>query len=102
MVHVGHGTGQTIMLKDTQSEREQIVKDFANRVKGIIEEAMKWAPDTMKSHMKEYINNKGTEGTSTHSGTMLPILLVIQSNFTGWESNFHEKLYSVLGEKSYV
>ena len=71
MVHVGHGTGQTIMLKDTQSEREQIVKDFANRVKGIIEEAMKWAPDTMKSHMKEYINNKGTEGTSTHSGLAL-------------------------------
>ena len=71
VVHVGHGTGQTIMLKDTQSEREQIVKDFANRVKGIIEEAMKWAPDTMKSHMKEYINNKGTEGTSTHSGLAL-------------------------------
>ena len=59
------------MLKDTQAEREQIVKDFANRVKGIIEEAMKWAPDTMKSHMKEYINNKGTEGTSTHSGLAL-------------------------------
>ena len=33
VVHVGHGRGQTIMLKDTQSERDQIVKDFANRVK---------------------------------------------------------------------
>ena len=52
MIHVGHATGQTIMLKDTQSEREQIVKDFAQRCKGIIEEAMRWAPDTMKSHMK--------------------------------------------------
>ena len=28
---VGHSTGQSIMLKDTQSEREQMVKDFANR-----------------------------------------------------------------------
>jgi len=71
VVQVGHNTGQTIMLKDTQAEREQIVKDFANRCKGIIEEAMKWAPDTMKSHMKEYINNKGSEGSSTHSGLAL-------------------------------
>ncbi len=30
-VQVGHNTGQSIMLKDTQSEREQIVRDFANR-----------------------------------------------------------------------
>ena len=71
VIDVGHNTGQTIMLKDTQSEREQIVKDFANRCKGIIEEAMKWAPDTMKSHMKEYINNRGQEGTTTHSGLAL-------------------------------
>ena len=55
---VGHDTGQSIMLKDTQAEREQMVKDMANRCKGIIEEAMKWAPDTMRSHLKEYINNK--------------------------------------------
>jgi hypothetical protein len=46
------------MLKDTQAEREQMVKDMANRCKGIIEEAMKWAPETMRSHLKEYINNK--------------------------------------------
>ena len=71
VIHVGHDTGQTIMLKDTQAEREQIVKDFANRCKGIIEEAVKWAPETMKSHMKEYINNKGQEGTNTHSGLAL-------------------------------
>ena len=71
VINVGHDTGQTIMLKDTQAEREQIVKDFANRCKGIIEEAVKWAPDTMKSHMKEYINNKGQEGTTTHSGLAL-------------------------------
>jgi len=71
VIQVGHNTGQTIMLKDTQAEREQIVKDFANRCKGIIEEAMKWAPDTMKSHMKEYINNKGMEGSTTHSGLAL-------------------------------
>ena len=71
VIHVGHDTGQTIMLKDTQAEREQIVKDFANRCKGIIGEAVKWAPETIKSHMKEYINNKGQEGTSTHSGLSL-------------------------------
>lgn len=59
-MQVGHNTGQSIMLKDTQSEREQTVKDFANRCKAIIEEAIKWAPDTMRSHLKEYINNKVT------------------------------------------
>ena len=59
------------MLKDTQSEREQIVRDFANRCKSIIKEAMKWAPDTMRSHLKEYINNKGEEGTFSHAGLSL-------------------------------
>ena len=32
---------------------------------------MQWAPDTMRSHLKEYINNKGEEGTSTHAGLYL-------------------------------
>ncbi|XP_023346695.1 phosphatidylinositol 4-kinase alpha [Eurytemora carolleeae] len=68
---VGHNTGQSIMLKDTQAEREQMVKDFANRCKAIIEEAVKWAPDTMRSHLKEYINNKGDEGTGSHAGLSL-------------------------------
>ena len=52
MIHVGNATGQTIMLKATQSERELIVKDFAQRCKGIIKEAMRWAPYTMKSHIR--------------------------------------------------
>ena len=39
-----------------------------HRCKNIIEVAMQWAPDTMRSHLKEYINNKGEEGTSTHAG----------------------------------
>jgi hypothetical protein len=56
------------MLKDTQAEREQMVKDMANRCKGIIEEAMKWAPDTMRSHLKEYINNK----VQLHHQTVFP------------------------------
>ena len=81
LITVGHNTGQTIMLKDTQAEREQIVKDFANRCKGIISEAVKWAPDTMKSHIKEYINNKGQEGTTTHSGLALATECVL--SFSG-------------------
>jgi len=67
-MQVGHGTGQSIMLMDTQSEREQIVTDFAKRCKGIVDEAVKWAPDTMRSHLKEYINNKGDQGSTAHAG----------------------------------
>jgi hypothetical protein len=59
------------MLKDTQAEREQMVKDMANRCKGIIEEAMKWAPDTMRSHLKEYINNK----VQPHIKTILHLVI---------------------------
>ena len=33
-----------------------------SRCKAIIEEAVKWAPDTMRSHLKEYINNKVQQG----------------------------------------
>ena len=41
------------------------------RCKSIIEVAMQWAPDNMRSHLKEYINNKGEEGTSSHAGLSL-------------------------------
>jgi hypothetical protein len=64
------------MLKDTQAEREQMVKDMANRCKGIIEEAMKWAPDTMRSHLKEYINNKVKNVSSVANIFLLAIFFL--------------------------
>lgn len=48
-----------------------IVKDFTARCKGIVQEAMKWAPQATRSHVQEYINQIPSSGMWHHSGLSL-------------------------------
>lgn len=47
------------------------LKDFADRCQGIVNEAMKWAPRSTRSHLQEYPNQIPTQALSHHSGMAL-------------------------------
>lgn len=54
------------------------MKDFTARCKGIVQEAMKWAPQATKSHLQEYINQIPSSGMRNHSGLSLAIDSVLE------------------------
>lgn len=55
-----------------------IVKDFTARCKGIVQEAMKWAPQATRSHLQEYVNQIPSSGMWHHSGLSLAIDSVLE------------------------
>lgn len=57
---------------DTLEARESIVKDFADRGKGIVQEAMRWAAQSTRSHILEYINQI-PNGIHHHTGLALAV-----------------------------
>ncbi|XP_015600220.1 phosphatidylinositol 4-kinase alpha isoform X2 [Cephus cinctus] len=65
------GTPYSIQLMDTLEAREITVKDFTARCKGIVQEAMKWAPHATRSHLQEYINQIPSSGMWHHAGLSL-------------------------------
>lgn len=67
------GTDFTLQLQDTLEGRECIVKDFADRCHGIVQEAMKWAPQSTRSHLQEYLNQVPNSTLWHHCGLALAI-----------------------------
>ncbi|XP_046385278.1 phosphatidylinositol 4-kinase alpha isoform X2 [Ischnura elegans] len=65
------GTAYSLQLMDTLEARERIMKDFADRCKGILAEAMKWAPHATRSHLQDYLNQIPRSGSWHHSGLSL-------------------------------
>ena len=49
------------------------MKDFAAYSKQLLQESMKWAPNSTKSHLAQYLHEveNSTEGLKQHSGVAL-------------------------------
>ncbi|XP_055625261.1 phosphatidylinositol 4-kinase alpha isoform X4 [Toxorhynchites rutilus septentrionalis] len=76
-------TPYTLQLMDSLPARESRVKDFADRCQGIVNEAMKWAPKSTRSHLQEYPNQVPTTSLSNHSG----LALAVDSILHTWVTN---------------
>ncbi|KAJ8312892.1 hypothetical protein KUTeg_010265 [Tegillarca granosa] len=76
-----------LRVQDNMVDRETTVKDFAARSHGILQESMKWAPNTTRSHLIEYLLEieNTTEGLFQHSGLALATESVL--NFAGYNKS---------------
>jgi phosphatidylinositol 4-kinase len=66
----------SIVLMDTQEAREEIVKDFSDRCREILAEAIKWAPESTRARLQEYSHRQGGSYSgllSHHAGMALLI-----------------------------
>lgn len=60
-----------VVLLDTVNERQELLREFAVRVKKYIDVSVQWAPDTVQSHLQEYINTVTSKSFATHHGVSL-------------------------------
>ncbi|XP_021339751.1 phosphatidylinositol 4-kinase alpha-like, partial [Mizuhopecten yessoensis] len=76
-----------LRVPDNLTDRETLVKDFALRCQSILQESMKWAPNTTRSHMIEYLlrMENTSQGLLTHSGLALATESVL--NYAGYNKS---------------
>lgn len=60
-----------VFLLDTANERGEILREFRQRSRQFIKTSVEWAPDTVLSHLQEYINEITKESYSNHAGVSL-------------------------------
>ncbi|KAK3879548.1 hypothetical protein Pcinc_015884 [Petrolisthes cinctipes] len=82
----------SITLMDTLEARERTVIDFAARCQGILQEAMKWAPEATRSHLQNYQTHIDQANLTSHSGLALATESVMQ--YKGSLSSAHSSLSS--------
>ncbi|EDW65723.2 LOW QUALITY PROTEIN: uncharacterized protein Dvir_GJ18746 [Drosophila virilis] len=73
-------TPYTLQLMDSLPARELRLKDFADRCSGIVNEAMKWAPRSTRSHTAKYCNRDKVEMFCLLLHRCLPILKSSRQN----------------------
>lgn len=70
---------------------QSIINDFSARCLGIVQEAMKWAPQATRSHLQDYLNKIPSSGRWHHSG----LSLATESILTSKGLNLHSAPLSV-------
>lgn len=69
---------------------QRTVTDFAARCQGILQEAMKWAPEATRSHLQNYQTHVDQASLTSHSGLALATESVMQ--YKGTLSSAHSSL----------
>ena len=69
-VKVGRMRRRVILL-DTVETRQDLLHEFSQRSKEFVKTSVEWAPDTVQSHLQEYINTVRIGGIKMHAGVTL-------------------------------
>ena len=74
-----------------------LLKDFAERSKGVLQESMKWAANSVRSHLIHYVLNvqDGSTVTSQHSGLALATESVLSCAGYNKNRSPHGVVYAV-------
>ncbi|KAK2176702.1 hypothetical protein NP493_644g02033 [Ridgeia piscesae] len=106
------GTEYKLRVMDNMADRESTVKDFVARSIGILQESMRWAPSTTRSHIMQYLLQMDTMQGGLHrhhSGLAIATESVLnyagfsrQSNAAGGITLDHTSRYDNIDSSSFM